>query len=260
MVMAEYSKSKLVGNLAGAGGAIAEWLKYTKTAGVEKERKKRVFNDILASRSGSRVYQLVKRNKPTELVEVSNLNASLYFGSQRRLYNKDYQLEKNKTAIFKGTALGQKYWDNNYTVEELKFIFRHATRYDSTILNPIVLLSNDSGTVLHQGLVKYLNSKANDPELNSYIKDYLDGVRAFPKVEDVKVDLDMDRDLNEEIMKELDGEYDLKKSEEYLSRMLLRVWTEKTQESKSKEVLNLEFEKKKRSSIERQCLRFYFKH
>lgn len=259
MVMAEYSKNKFIGNMAGAAGAIAEWLKYTKTAGVEKERKKRVINDILASRSGARVYQLVKSKKPTDLAKASSLDASLYFGSLNVLYDKEYKLEKNKAAIFKGTELSQKYWDNNYSVEELKFIFRHATQYDANILSPIVLASNDSGTTLHQGLVKYLNSHANDPELNSYIKDYLDGVRAYPKVEDVKVDLDMDRDLNEEIMKELDPNFDLKKSEEYLSKVLQRVWITKTQESKNKEALTLKMLNQKSSGVS-QCLRFYIKH
>lgn len=257
MVMAEYSRSKWLGNMAGAAGAIGEWLKYTTTAGVNKERLKRVANDVLASRSGSRIYQLVKDRKSTKVNSVENLDANIYLNRAKWLYGSDYKLKKNQGAVYKGTTLSEKYWDQTFESDELKAIFRHATRYDSNILSPTFLLSNDSGTILHQGLVKYLNSNTNDHELNSYIKDYVDGVRAYPKINDIKVDLDLNRDLNEEFMKELAPDYDLERSKETLQRLLVRVLLVKKKTVDKNQLTLTSMMRESASKAKNKCASFY---
>ncbi|MCK6599081.1 MAG: hypothetical protein L6Q37_12010 [Bdellovibrionaceae bacterium] len=49
---------------------------------------------------------------------------------------------------------------------------------DSKVLDPIILLSNDSYTPIYQSLLHYLNSKANDKELNQYLMDFFSGILA----------------------------------------------------------------------------------
>lgn len=72
MATAEYFNSlpshKLIGSMLAKSGAVAEWLKFTDTAGIRPERKKRVINDIIAGTSGARIYSLFKSGKKNEFI------------------------------------------------------------------------------------------------------------------------------------------------------------------------------------------------
>jgi len=120
-----------------------------------------------------------------------------------------------------------KYWDGEETLEELKLRFEYGTRYDSDSLDLILMLANGDYELLHKGLVKYMKSGANDSELNDYIRDHLNGVKAKPKVKDIEVDFNLDPDLNLIFIKQAAKDFDLNEAKDKWNRLLTRVLVSK---------------------------------
>lgn len=241
MVTAEYTGNKWFGGLLAKSGAIAEWAKFTKTAGIEPERKKRVVNDITAGTSGMLIYDLFKSGKKTRYsnqVNFPTMSGEMYLQKNGLLYGGSYLLDKDRPSIYEGSKIDSKYWDNNASIEELKYRFHYGTRYDSDALNIVLMLANGDYELLHRGLVAYMNSSQNDPELNKYLQDHLSGVKAEPKIKDISVDLSLGDEVNIDFMKQAWDGYDLDRAREYWHRMVQRVLVTKL-------------------NSENKCLRFY---
>ncbi len=231
MATAEYFNKvpghKLIGSMLAKSGAVAEWLKFTDTAGIRPERKKRVINDIIAGTSGARIYSLFKSGKKTSLHKEDTLSANHYLKTSKLLYGGEYLLDEGRPSIYEGSKVNPKYWDGEETLEELKLRFEYGTRYDSDALDLILMLANGDYEILHKGLVKYMKSGANDSELNDYIRDHLNGAKAKPKVKDIEVDFNLDPELNLIFMKQASKDFDLNEAKDKWHRLLTRVLVSK---------------------------------
>jgi hypothetical protein len=227
MITSDYFGSKMTGSLLAKAGAVAEWLKFTKTAGIRPERKKRVINDVLAGTSGVEIAHLFKKNKSTRFKD-KELSASNYLKPNKFLYGGEYLLDEGRPSIYEGSEINPKYWDKNVTVEELRLRFEYGTRYDSDALDMILLLATGDYEELHKGLVKYLNSKENDPVLNKYLDEYLqknvrEGFRVSPAQKDIAVDFDLSLDLNKPFIEQAHPDFDLDRAKETWARLIQRV-------------------------------------
>lgn len=224
MVAAEYFKSNTIGSLLAKSGAVAEWLKYIKTSGVQGERIKRVTNDLIAGTSGARIYHLFKTKKSSQFQNQKHFSAANYLSKNQMLYGGKYALDQGRPSVYLGVSnLNPKYWDNYMTLEELKFRFHYGTRFDSDALNMVLLLANGDYDLIHRGLVAYMNSSTIDVELNTYLKDHFEGIKATPNPKDISVDLNLSDDLNLVFMKQAWEGYDLNRAQEYWQRLLQKV-------------------------------------
>tara|TARA_B110001454_G_C12722892_1_gene435551 strand:+ start:7659 stop:9254 length:1596 start_codon:yes stop_codon:yes gene_type:complete len=246
--------NKTIGSLLAKSGAVAEWMKFTDTAGIRPERKKRVINDVIAGTSGTRIYSLFKSGKDTKLKNDKEISAEDYLKTSKFLYGGDYLLDEGRPSIYEGSQVNPKYWDNEETLEELKLRFEYGTRYDSDALDMILMLANGDYELLHKGLVKYMKSGENDPELNSYIKDHLEGVKAKPKIKDIEVDFNLDPELNSIFMKQAWEGYDLNEAKERWQRLLANVLISKGLYTSYKDI---QLAKASREGSKRSCLQFY---
>lgn len=246
--------NKILGSLLAKSGAVAEWLKFTDTSGIKPERKKRVINDIIAGTSGTRIYSLFKSGKPTSLKNETEITAGDYLKTSKLLYGGDYLLDEGRPSIYEGSKVNPKYWDNEETLEELKLRFEYGTRYDSDALDMILMLANGDYELLHKGLVKYMKSEAFDAELNEYIKDHLEGVKAKPKIKDIEVDFNLDPELNLIFMKQVSKDFNLDDAKERWQRLLASVLISKGVYKTYKDV---QIGRASREGSKRSCLQFY---
>lgn len=250
----EIPGNKIIGSLLAKSGAVAEWMKFTDTAGIRPERKKRVINDIIAGTSGTRIYSLFKSGKSTKLKNDTEITAADYLKNSKLLYGGEYLLDEGRPSIYEGSKVNPKYWDNEETLEELKLRFEYGTRYDSDALDLILMLANGDYELLHKGLVKYMKSGENDSELNEYIKDHLEGVKAKPKIKDIEVDFNLDPELNLIFMKQAWEGIDLDQAKERWQRLLANVLISK---GVYKTYKDIEIGKANRESLKKSCLQFY---
>lgn len=216
-----------IGSLLAKSGAVAEWLKFTDTSGIRPERKKRVINDIIAGTSGTQIYSLFKTGKKTSLQKAGTLSANHYLRTNKWLYGGDYLLDEGRPAIYEGSSVNPKYWDGEETLDELKLRFEYGTRYDSDALDLILMLANGDYELLHKGLVKYMKSGQNDAELNEYIRDHLNGIKARPKIKDIDVDFNLEPELNLIFLKQAYKDFDLNEAKEKWNHLLQKVLVSK---------------------------------
>lgn len=236
MVTAKYSGYNFVGASLAKIGGIAEWAKFTDTAGIKRERSKRLRNDITAGTSGAKILSLIESSKPTKFSNTERypeVDAHLYLTPHKFYYGGSYLLDNGRPSIYEGSKVNPKYWDSEITIEELKFRFQYGTRFDSDALDMVLLLANGDYELLHKGLVDYMNSNIYDAELNNYLADHLSGVKAFPANKDIKTDLALNEDINLDFMKQVWANIDLnearKKWEHLIQHVLLAKKTKTSQ-------------------------------
>jgi hypothetical protein len=221
MVISKYYGSDILGRLAGSAGALGEWFKYTKTAGLATENKKRVYNDLAAAESGQKLFKLFQLGNQGPTSRAA-LNPRHYLRSDRFSYGQRYQL-KGRPAAYFGAKVDPQYWALIMSVKELKLRFFHALNYDEGVFDPVILASTGESDRLHAGLEEYAKSGANDLELNQMLKDYQSGVRAAPVEPDVVQDLNLRPFKNEEFVQSLDPEFRFSNFQYKLNQQIVRV-------------------------------------
>lgn len=217
LVTSSLTESSLAGSTLGSMGALGERLKYVKTAGLKTENIKRINIDLTAADSGARFYDLVLGNET-----LSTSKAIPYFRSNRDEYGENYQL-KDRPPVYFGVDVDPIYWAPVMTLKELKLRFFHSRFYDQKVFQAAILLSTGDSERLHRGLVQYMNDGAKDRELNSLIKDYLDGKRSEPLENDVTVDLSLNEEVDLRFAQAAGADYTFDQYRERLNNLLQRV-------------------------------------
>ncbi len=224
LVTSKIYGSSFLGKLAGKTGALGEWLKFTQTSGLTSENKKRVRNDLIAAESGSRIFDIVEKGVQPEIDIKTPISAGLYIKSNPEIYDRKYQLPSDRPAVYYGTKINEKFWAPTMSLEELQYRFYHATRYDKEVLNPVILAATGEYDRLHRGLSDYLESGAQDKVLNTYITNYLGGMRGTPKKSDMRnEDTNLSAELNIGNAMMVDEKYDFEEIPRRIDVLLTRI-------------------------------------
>lgn len=228
LVIAKVAGGFILDELVGKAGAVGEWFKYRQTAGLKVENHKRVWNDLSAADSGSRLYDLVTGRRKTNFSQkelARGVSEKDYLRPNHFLFGHFYQITDGRPAVYYGSKVDSKFWEPFMSVDELEMRFVYATRFDSQIMNPLVLWASPDYERLHRGLVKYLRGPENNPKLNSAIQDYLRGARATPFVSNFQTnDADLkNSSLNAGMIASISPESSVDELEKRIRHLLVRV-------------------------------------
>lgn len=168
MITSRQSGSSRVGWALGSTGAWGEYLKYTQTAGLALENRKRIRNDLNSAVSGARLYELIKNRAAAPAPDAAT--AAHYLRPNPELFGKDYQLTDGRPPAYFGSKVDPKFWAPVMSVEELKLRYRHREQYDRHSLDPVALVSSGDHDRLLRGLDAYLVRGADDAELNRLLR------------------------------------------------------------------------------------------
>ena len=238
IVVASQTQSSLAGWGLGTLGALGEFVKYTKTAGLARENKKRIANDLAAASSGARFYSLVnKKTKPP--LTMGNATASHYLRSNNWKYGKSYQLPPSVPAHLFGADVVPTDLSRSMTSEELKLRFHHSSHYDSNVLDPIVLTTGEDYERLHRGLADYIASGARDPELNLGLRQFAARVTAAPEIADVVSDLNLIRYANQRVVSQSAPDFSFDEAEKKLLIHVTKAIAAADAFQKKREILRL---------------------
>lgn len=238
MVVAKHTGFSILGRAAGSAGAFGEWFKFQQTSGLHGENKKRVSNDYTAAASGARLYLLAEK-KVQPAHGALELNPNYYLKPNPKKYGDRYQLPDGRPAAYFGSKVDAKFWLDSMSVEELTYRFHHATRYDAEIFNPVVLAGGGDYDRLHRGLKDYAESTQQSEELNSYLRDYLSGMRGEPHRPDVTADIDIAfsgrrGEPNQAFADSVEPGYDFAEFEKRIQSLVTRVLAHKSAQIKNR--------------------------
>lgn len=208
MVTAKITRSRQLGWAMGTAGALGEFIKWTKTAGLRQERAKRLTNDLNGARSGARIFDLVESGRRPSL-SAADLGPDHYLISNPQKFGSEYQVPEGRPVQYFGVDVDPKFWLPVMTVEELKLRFEHALEFDSEVMNVVVLVATEDYERLMNGLKAYENAGFPDASLNSLIEKYQrNNETRSPEHPEIIADVDTSITLNQRMLSQNEKAFD----------------------------------------------------
>jgi hypothetical protein len=224
ILTAKKTNSAIFGEMLGKASALGEYFSFSNTAGIHGEHIKRVHNDLLAARSGARIYQLVEKQKFPALPRATN-GAANYLVSNYWKFGGKYQLKDGRPTHYYRSKVDSKYWAPTMSLEELKERLRYALLLDENILSPVLLSSTGEAERMHRALVDYIDRGAPDAEFNKMIKLWLNGNRGRTDNFDENFDANISEVDNINYALGADPTFDFEKQRTSLEGLFTRIST-----------------------------------